>query len=101
MRMKELSLFIKDIKELWQKYQLLSVLSKKNSIYISYSLGRFVYFEDSKKKYSIRIDGKIKEYFDGFDDDFFDDEVAFRGHNLLFIIDLLSRNMNNFDIIKK
>lgn len=71
MRMKELSLFIKDIKELWQKYQLLSVLSKKNSIYISYSLGRFVYFEDSKKKYSIRIDGKIKEYFDGFDDDFF------------------------------
>ncbi|WP_117286509.1 hypothetical protein [Streptococcus intermedius] len=101
MRMKEFNLFIKDVKNLWNKYRLLGFLYKKSSIYISYHLGYFVLFRNSKKKYSIRIDGKIKEYFDGFDNDFFDNEVAFHGHNLLFIIDLLSRNMNNFDIIKK
>ncbi|MGT2961169.1 hypothetical protein [Streptococcus caballi] len=44
-------------------------------------------------------DGEIKEYFDGFETEFWHKEVCFREYNAAFIAKLFSQNLNDFEII--
>lgn len=50
----------------------------------------------------VRVDGKIKDYFDGFKTSFWlDKEVCFRGHNATFIAELFDKNLNDFELCQK
>lgn len=93
-----LKMFVKDTKVLWKKYRLISTLRHTKSAEIGYALGYFLSIKTSKATCHIRVEGKIKEYFDGFDSSFFRKKVKFSEHNLQFIADILFRNMNDFEV---
>ena len=94
--------FFREARVLWIKHKIVRDLQKQESIYLTYQLKYFLSIKYKNKYLTVRVDGKIKDYFDGFETDFWlDKEVCFRGHNANFVAKLFDENINDFELCQK
>ncbi|GAA0054618.1 UNVERIFIED_CONTAM: hypothetical protein KB579_07280 [Streptococcus canis] len=94
--------FFREARVLWIKHKIVRYLQKQESIYLTYQLKCFLKIKYKRNYLIVRVDGKIKDYFDGFETDFWlNKNICFRGHHATFIAELFDKNLNDFELCQK